>query len=129
MSVNQNALTRLLQLSDEIHEQAKAIHSNMENNEAEQLETLQLLFEKREFVIKQFDTYMQQTGFQWTQENRNVIHKLHDYEQKLQPLINSLHLSFLTQMDKISQTKQVSKKYMGAYQNSSTEGSFIDKRK
>lgn len=129
MSEYQNDLTGLLHLTEEIHEQATSVHSKMEDNESEQLETLQLLFENREFVIKQLDTYMQQVGFHWTEEDRKVIHKLKEYEQLLQPQINSLHQSFLTQMNRISQTKQVSKKYMGVYQNTTTEGSFIDKRK
>jgi two-component SAPR family response regulator len=129
MKEHQNALTGLLQLTEEIHDQAKAIRSKMEDNEAEQLETLQLLFEKREHLIKKLDTYMQQTDFHWTEENRKVIHQLKEYEQLLKPLMNGLHQSFLTQMNLISQTKQVSQKYIGAYQNMSTNGSFFDKRK
>lgn len=122
-------LTELLRLTEEIHGQAKAIQSKMEDNEAEQLETLQLLVEKREYVIKQLDTHMQRADFQWTEEEIKVIYKLKDYEQTLQPLMSGLYKSFLTQMNRINQTKQISKKYIGAYQNSSTEGSFIDKRK
>ncbi|WP_017378999.1 hypothetical protein [Paenisporosarcina sp. TG-14] len=125
----QNALTGLLQLTEEILKQAKVIGSKMKDNETEQLETLQLLFDKRQLVIKQLDTYMQQAGFQWTQEDQLVIHKLKQYDQILQPLMTGLYQSFLTQMNQINQTKQVSKKYSDAYQNMTTDGSFIDKRK
>jgi len=129
MSEYQTALTGLLQLTEEILERAKTIQSKMEDNEAEQLETLQLLVEKREYVIEQLDTHMQQADFQWAEEEKKVIYKLKDYEQTLQPLMSGLYKSFLTQMNRINQTKQISKKYIGAYQNNSTEGSYIDKRK
>lgn len=129
MSEYQNDLTGLLNLTEEIHKQAISVHSKMEDNESEQLETLQLLFDNREHVINQIDTYMKQADFQWTEEDKKVIHKLKEYEQILQPLMNGLYHSFLTQMNRISQTKQVSQKYMGAYQNRTTEGFFIDKRK
>ena len=129
MKEHQNVLTELLQLTEEIYGKAKAIRLKMEDNEAEQLETLQLLVEKREQVIKQLDDFMQQVDFQWTEEDRTLIQKIKEIEQVLQPLMNGLYQSFLTQMNRINQTKQISKKYIGAYQNVSTEGSFIDKRK
>jgi len=129
MSGYQNTLTGLLQLTEEIYEQSKAIRSKMEDNEDEQLETLQLLVEKREIVIKQLDTYMKQAGFQWSEEDKKMIHKLKETEQKLQPLMNGLYQSFQTQMNRISQTKKMSQKYSGSYQNMTTNGSFFDQRK
>jgi len=129
MSGYQNDLKALLQMSKEIFERANSIQSKMEDNEAEQLETLQMLFEKRELAIQQLDVYIKQPDFQWTEEDRVLIAQLKETDQKLQPLMNGLHQSFLTQMNKINQTKQVSKKYIGAYQNMAANGSFIDKRK
>jgi hypothetical protein len=129
MKEHQNAVSRVLQITEKIHEQAKAIRTKMENNDAEQLETLQLLFDKREIVIQELDTYMQQEGFQWTEGDRKVINQLNEYELILKPLMDGLHRSFLTQMNQISQTKQVTQKYFGAYQNMKTNGSFFDKRK
>jgi len=129
MSEYQAALNGLLHLTKELHEKAKLIRSKMEDNEAEQLESIQLLVEKRELAIQQLDTYIQQEDFQWTEEDRVVISQLKETDQKLQPLMNGLYQSFLAQMNKINQTKQVSKKYIGAYQNMAANGSFIDKRK
>jgi flagellar protein FliT len=129
MNEYQVALNGLLHLTEEMHEKAKAIRSKMEDNEAEQVETLQLLVEKRELTILQLDTYIQQSNFQWTEEDKALIAQLKETDQKLQPLMIGLHQSFLTQMNKINQTKQVSKKYIGAYQNMAANGSFIDKRK
>ena len=129
MSDYQVALIGLLQITEELHGKAKAICSKMEDNEAEQLESIQLLVEQRELAIQQLDTYIQQPDFQWTEEDRVLIGQLKETDQKLQPLMNGLYQSFLTQMNKINQTKQVSKKYIGAYQNMAANGSFIDKRK
>ena len=122
-------LTELLELTEEVYAQAKAIQSKMEDNDAEQLEAVQSLFEKRQNVIEQLDVYMKKTALDWTDEDHKTIAKLKNYEEKLQPLINGLHQAFLTQMNRISQTKQVSKKYIGAYQSTATGGSFIDQRK
>jgi len=122
-------LTGLIQLTEEIHNQAKGIRLKMEENDAEQLEALQRILEKRGEAIQKLDTCMQQKKIQWTNEDKEIITQLKEYEQKLQPLMNGLHQSFLSQMNSISQKKQVSQKYIGAYQNTTTEGSFIDKRK
>lgn len=125
----QRSLTDLLQITEDISKQAKAIHSNMNQNEPKQLENLQILVEKREDVMKQLDSYMQQKDFLWTEEDKQKIQKLKMLDQTLQPQMNNLYQSFLKQMNRINQTKQVSKKYIGAYQNMTTDGSFIDKRK
>lgn len=129
MTEKQYALSEFLQLTKEINNQAKAVHSKMEDNDNEQLEAIQALFDQRQQAIEQMETYIQQTNFEWTAEDRLIIEQLQEIEQVLQPLLNSLHQSFLLQMNRITQTKQISTKYMGAYQNMATEGSFIDKRK
>jgi flagellar protein FliT len=129
MSGYEKELNTLLKLTEEVYAQALTVHSNMEDNEPEKLEAVQNLFERRQEVIEQLDAQMRQPNFQWAPTDRDSITRLQDYEQKLQPLLNGLHQSFLTKMNRINQNKQVSKKYFGAYQNTSTEGSFIDKRK
>jgi len=122
-------LSEFLQLTQEIYYQAKTVHSKMEDNDNEHLESIQALFDNRQQAIEQIEIHIQQMNFEWTAEDRLVIEQLKEIEQALQPLMNSLHQSFLLQMNRITQTKQVSTKYMGAYQNIATEGSFIDKRK
>ena len=122
-------LSEFLQLTQEIYYQAKGVHSKMEDNDTEHLEAIQVLFNKRQQAIEQMESSIQQPTFEWTTEDKDVIVQLKEIEQVLQPLMNSLHQSFLSQMNRITQTKQVSTKYMGAYQNMATEGSFIDKRK
>ncbi|PUB14687.1 flagellar protein FliT [Paenisporosarcina sp. OV554] len=129
MNEKHNALTEFLHLTEKIHHQAKAVHSKMEDNDNERLEAIQSLFDKRQQIIEQMESFLQQANFGWTGEDRLVIEQLKEIEQSLQPLMNNLHKSFLSQMNRITQTKQVSTKYMGAYQNMATEGSFIDKRK
>lgn len=129
MSGYEKSLNELLKLTEEVYVQALSINSNMEENEPEALEKVQTLFEKRQEVIDQLEPYTKQPNFQWAPTDREQIAKLQNYEQKLQPLLHGLHQSFLTKMNRINQNKQVSKKYFGTYQNTSTEGSFIDKRK
>ena len=129
MSGYENELHTLLKITEEVYNQSLTVRPNMEENEPEELEAVQNLFERRQEVIEQLETHMRQPNFQWAPTDREQIAKLQDYEQKLQPLLNGLHQSFLAKMNKINQNKQVSKKYFDTYQNTSTEGSFIDKRK
>lgn len=125
----QNVLAEFLQLTEEIHNQSKMLYSNMKDNETGQVETLLSLFDKRQQLISQLDTYMQLTDFHWTEEDKKVIQQMKETEQLIQTLMKGLHQSFKSQMNQITQTKQGSRKFVDAYQNVSTEGSFIDKRK
>lgn len=129
MSGYQNVLAKFLQVTKEIHNQVKILDSNMKDNENGQVENLQSLFEKRQQLINQLESFKQQADFQWTEEDKQIILQLKDLQQMIQPLMNGLHQSFKTQMNQINQSKQGSRKFVGAYQNVSTEGSFIDKRK
>lgn len=125
----QRLLTELLQLTEEINDQLKKIRPNMNENESELLEQVQYQVEKRGDIIHQLKESKQQQDFQWAQEDQEKIQKLQTLEQVLQPLMNNLYRSFAKQMDRINQTKTVSKKYFGGYQTMTTDGSFIDKRK
>ncbi|MBW9234704.1 hypothetical protein JQK62_21135, partial [Leptospira santarosai] len=64
-----------------------------------------------------------------TDKDKQIIQQLKDLQQMIEPIMTGLHQSFKSQMNQINQTKQGSRKFVGAYQNVSTEGSFIDKRK
>ncbi|TWT03676.1 flagellar protein FliT [Planomicrobium sp. CPCC 101079] len=128
MALYQNELAKVLQLTEDVYNQAKTIHSNMKDNDDSKLDELQSLFEKRGQAILRLDAFIQKQGHQWTLEDRGIIDQLKTLEAKLQPLITRLYESFSNQMKRINQTKQASKKYIGAYQTVSTDGSFIDKR-
>lgn len=129
MDAYQLRLAEFLDLTQKLNAQAKAVHSKMDNNEVEQLETVQALFERRQAVIEQLSEYTKAAEFRWTTEDKKVISQLKGYEDEMQPLLHKLHQSFTTQMNRLNQTSQASKKYVGAYQTKSTEGSFIDQRK
>jgi hypothetical protein len=122
-------LMELLELTKELQRQATKVDSKMENNGDGQLEALQELFDKRQAIIGNLAECIRTEGFRWTVEDRGVIAELKMLEESLHPIITGLHLAFGTQMNRISQTKHMSKKYIGAYQNSGAGGSFIDKRK
>lgn len=129
MDAYQLRLAEFLELTEKLNAQAKTVHSKMDDNEVEQLETVQALFERRQAVIDQLSEYTKAAEFEWTREDKIVIRQVKGYEDELQPLLNRLHQSFTTQMNRLNQTSQVSQKYVGAYQTKSTEGSFIDQRK
>lgn len=122
-------LTDLLEQTKELHQKAAAVDTKMENNEDGQLEELQALFEQRQETIGLLSGFIGTDGFHWTKSDREKISDLKQLEEVLQPLINGLHKAFGEQLNRINQTKQMSKKYMGAYQNAGAGGSFIDKRK
>ncbi|XKE94945.1 flagellar protein FliT [Metaplanococcus flavidus] len=129
MDAYQLRLAEFLELTEKLNAQAKTVHSKMDNNEAGQIESMQGLFERRQAVIDQLSEYTKAAEFEWTSEDKKVISQLKGYEDEMQPLLNKLHQSFTTQMNRLNQTSQASKKYVGAYQTKSTEGSFIDQRK
>ncbi|WP_033542926.1 flagellar protein FliT [Planococcus sp. CAU13] len=129
MDAYQLKLAEFLDLTEKLNAQAKAVHSKMDDNEVEQIEAVQALFEKRQTVIDQLSEYTKNPEFTWTTEDKKVIKQLKDHEDELQPLLNRLHQSFSVQLNKMNQTSQASKKYVGAYQTPSTGGSFIDQRK
>lgn len=129
MTDYQAVLAELLQLTEEIVEQAEAVHLNMQHNQPEQLEALQRRVAQRDQVIKRLDAHMKLSDFHWTTADRQTIHKLKQYEQMLQPRMNALQQSFLTQMNRIQQTKKVAKKYRGVYHRVTPDGAFIDQRK
>ena len=122
-------LIELLELTKELHRQAATIDSKMENNGDGQLEALQEQFDKRQAIIRNLAQFIETEGFRWTDEDRIVIAEMKLLEESFQPIITDLHKDFGKQMSRISQTKNMSKKYVGAYQNSGAGGSFIDKRK
>lgn len=129
MDAYQLRLAEFLELTEKLNAQAKTVHTKMDNNEAGQIESMQVLFERRQAVIDQLSEYTKVAEFEWTSEDKKVISQLKGYEDEMQPLLNKLHQSFTTQMNRLNQTSQASKKYVGAYQTKSTEGSFIDQRK
>ena len=129
MDAYQLRLAEFLDLTQKLNAQAKTVHTKMDNNEAGQIESMQALFERRQTVIDQLSEYTKAAEFKWTTEDKEVISQLKGYEDEMQPLLNKLHQSFTTQMNRLNQTSQASKKFVGAYQTKSTEGSFIDQRK
>ncbi len=126
MSERTELLTGFLSLTTAIHTQASAIDSDMEKNNAEQLETLQDLFDQRQQTI---ETLASQATGEWNAEQQQLIGQIQEIEVELQPLIGKLHKQFSVQMNRISQTKQASGKYAGAYRQTASGGSFIDQRK
>ena len=121
-------LQQLLELTETILDAAKKVHSKMEDNDAEELVDLQGLFDQRQTVIDRLEA-LKQDGFEWTAKEQEMVELLQSAERQLNPLMNDLHAAFESQMNRISQTKQMSRKYRGAYQNSPTDGTFFDIRK
>ena len=128
MITSKTIMNAFLEQTREIYRKAQSIHSRMETNEEGIVEALETLFDHRQETINHLDTFMKQKNFRWTVEEQILIEQLKEIEQQLQPLLNDLHQSFFAQIKRIAQTKEVSKKYVGAYQTMAIGGSFIDKR-
>lgn len=122
-------LKDFLELTRALHQNASAIDTKMENNKEGQLEQLEELFEKRKNSIEALSNFIGAEKFNWTDEDKHMIYEIKKLEESLQILVKELYEAFGNQMKRISQTKQLSKKYIGAYQNMGTGGSFIDQRK
>ncbi|WP_261384374.1 flagellar protein FliT [Planococcus sp. CPCC 101016] len=117
-----------LEQTQELYQKAKHINSRMEANDEGSVESLETIFYRRQQSIKQLETFMKQKNFQWTAEEQSIIEQVKEIDQQLHLLLNDLHHAFFAQINRIAQTKEMSKKYSNAYQTVSTEGSFIDKR-
>ena len=128
MSDSKPIIYAFLKQTLELYEKAQRIHLNMEENEEGTVESLEMLFTRRQESIRQLDIFMKQRNFRWAEEEKNIIKQLIELDQQLNVLMNNLHQSFFMQISRIAQTKEVSKKYSGAYQAMATAGSFIDKR-
>ncbi|KAA0957464.1 flagellar protein FliT [Planococcus kocurii] len=128
MSDSKPIMVAFLKQTRELYEKAQHINSRMEDNDEGIVESLETLFVRRQESIRQLDTFMKQRDFRWTDEEHSMIEQLKELDQQLQPLIINLHQSFFTQIKRITQTKEISKKYSGAYQGMATAGSFIDRR-
>lgn len=128
MITSKTIMYAFLEQTQELYEKAHRINSRMEANEEGSVEALETLFYRRQEAINQLEMFMKQRNFRWTEEEQSIIEKVKEIDQQLQLLLNDLHQSFFTQIKRIAQTKEISKKYVGAYQTMATEGSFIDKR-
>lgn len=129
MSEKVTRISALYQLSETIFTKVAGLDVKMENNRTEDLEELPVLFAKRQEAIENLDVLMKTPGFAWTAEERELVGSLAALEKELQPLLNGLHGAYKTQMERISQTKQMSVKYKNSYQNASVDGTFFDARK
>lgn len=122
-------LQQLLEVTETILEAAKKIHSKMEDNDEQKLVELQSLFDQRQEEIDRLEASKNEAGFSWTAKGKEMVEKLQETERQLHPLMTGLQEAFASQMNRISQTKQMSQKYRGAYQNSPTDGTLFDTRK
>ncbi|MGH2319177.1 flagellar protein FliT [Planococcus sp. SE5232] len=128
MNSSKSIMHAFLEQTQELYKKAKQVNSRMEENDEGSVEALETIFYRRQQSIKQLETFMKQKNFQWTAEEQLIIEQVKEIDQQLHLLLNDLHQSFFIQINRIAQTKEVSKKYSNAYQTVSTEGSFIDKR-
>ena len=128
MTSSKTIMNAFLEQTQELYKKTKHINSRMEANEEGSVEALETIFYRRQQAINQLETFMKQKNFQWTDEEQSIIEQVKEIDQQLHLLLNDLHQSFFTQIKRIAQTKEVSKKYNGAYQTMATGGSFIDKR-
>lgn len=128
MSANHSQLTTLHELTKEIIHKVNVIKENMEENEPEQVETLQLLVEERGKSLKELEEIIEEPGFQWSSNERIIIKELKALNDELEPKLKKFYLSFLKQLKRINQSKQVTNKYaMNA--EGVMDGAYIDKRK
>ena len=121
-----DGLTEFLAQTQAIYEQAQLIDSDMDKNEAGQLELLQELFEERQATI---ETLAGEITGDWSADEQAIIANIQQTEIQLQPLMQAVHEQFSAQMARLGQTRKVSGKYAGAYRQTASGGSFIDQRK
>lgn len=129
MEKQQEDLHELLELTEATLKKVKTIDSKMEDNRIEDMVEIQILFDKRQEVIDRLEASKIRMPFNWATTDLRAVKKLQAMEHQLNASMNNLYQAFNTQMNRISQTKQISKKYRGTYQSASADGTFLDIRK
>ena len=126
MDTRTDGLTEFLTQTQAIYAQAQAIDSDMDKNEAGQLEQLQDLFDSRQETIEALSAAGTDD---WSDDEKAIIDDIQQLEIQLQPLLKRVHEQFTVQMTRLGQARKVSGQYAGAYRQPTSGGSFIDQRK
>ncbi|KYG57877.1 hypothetical protein [Planococcus maritimus] len=126
MDTRTDGLTDFLTKTQDIYAQAQSIDSDMDKNEAGQLERLQDLFDSRQETIEALSAAGTDD---WSDDEKAIIDDIQQLEIQLQPLLKRVHEQFTVQMARLGQARKVSGQYAGAYRQPTSGGSFIDQRK
>ena len=126
MDMRIDGLTEFLKQTQAIYTQAQSIDSDMDKNEAGQLERLQDLFDSRQETIEALSAAGTDD---WSDNEKAIINDIQQLEIQLQPLLKRVHEQFTVQMTRLGQARKVSGQYAGAYRQPTSGGSFIDQRK
>ena len=126
MDTRTDGLTDFLTKTQAIYAQAQSIDSDMDKNEAGQLERLQDLFDSRQETIEALSAAGTDD---WSDDEKAIIDDIQQLEIQLQPLLKRVHEQFTVQMARLGQARKVSGQYAGAYRQPTSGGSFIDQRK
>lgn len=122
-------LEELYHLTKTIDAHIQHVDVDMDKNDDEQLEKLQELIFKRGEIIDQLAPIMQREEIEWTTSEQEVIQKMKEWELSFQPRLEKIYKAFSSQIRKLQQGKQISRRYHEGYRDVYSDGVYFDKRK
>lgn len=127
MHTASEALQSLYDLSLQIYNCLKKIDSNMENNDLVDIDMLLELVEKREALIKEYSSILQ-NNINWGSVEQEKLAQMREWELAMQTKLNEIFQAFSIQLNRLQQGKQTTKFYNESSEISYTEGVYLDKR-
>lgn len=127
MHTASEVLQSLYDLSLKIYNCLKKIDSNMENNDLVDIDMLLELVEKREALIKEYSSILQ-NNINWGSVEQEKLAQMREWELAMQTKLNEIFQAFSIQLNRLQQGKQTTKFYNESSEISYTEGVYLDKR-
>ncbi len=122
------ALNQMHVVTNQIAKSLEGINLSMDLSEAENLEGINNMINRREETIALLDRAIQTEGNEWTENERYLLQQLEALEETIQPRLSELYQAFSEQMKRFQQGKSTAKKYkqQAPYY---ADGTFFDQRK
>jgi hypothetical protein len=122
-------LEEIYHLTKTIDGSIQHINIDMDKNDDEQLGKLEGVILKRGEIIEQLAPIIQREEVEWTTREQEIIQKMKEWELSFQPRLEKIYKAFSSQIRKLQQGKQISRRYHEGYEDVYADGVYFDKRK
>jgi TolA-binding protein len=129
MRSSASLLKDLFSITEQMKKMLSSIHEDMDKNNTEDVEAFLQLVQSRESVIEELNDMMKQHTGPWNEDEKKLINQLQMDNQEIQAKLEEVFDSFSVQVSKVQQSKKISKRYINNYENTFSNGFFIDKKK
>lgn len=121
-------LNELHQLTEQLHQVLYSLKLDMEQNDPEQVETVNQLLNERGAVIAKLNQLISSPPV-WSTREQQLISNIKEWETRNQQQLKGLYQAFSSQIQKLQQGKKLTQHYHGSYEPVYIDGVYIDKKK